>query len=234
MINFVRGDITRSNSEAIVNTVNLRGVMGKGIALAFKIAFPENFKLYKAACLSGDIAIGKLFVTETGIDQPKYIINFPTKDHWRFPSKMEFIDSGLKDLKRIVAELGIKSISIPPLGAGNGKLEWSEVKQRILETFSTTDIEVNVFEPDSTMQSIIEQSNKPRKIVRLTNTRALMLHVMSAYRILGNEINLLVVQKLAYFLQRFGENLNLKFEKGFYGPYSDPLNHFLKYQSLLY
>ncbi|MCX6152585.1 MAG: macro domain-containing protein [Candidatus Kapabacteria bacterium] len=227
MIKYTTGNIIRCETEAIVNTVNTQGVMGKGIALAFKEAFPLNFKQYEIACKEGTIDIGKLFLTETGELYPKYIINFPTKKHWRFPSKYEYIESGLNDLIRIIKEKGIKSISIPPLGAGNGRLDWIKVKimiQKYLQSLSE-EIEIVVFEPIATF-------DKPDKIVKevgLTDARAIFIYILWNYQILGDQINLLVAQKIAYFMQKFGENLNLDFEKGIYGPYSNRLNHLLKH-----
>lgn len=124
MLTYTTGDILRDESEAIINTVNCVGVMGRGIALQFKNAYPENFKAYAKACKSKEVQPGKMFVTETGqLSNPRFIINFPTKRHWRGASRMEDIDSGLADLVRAVRELKIKSLSIPPLGSGLGGLD---------------------------------------------------------------------------------------------------------------
>ncbi len=226
MLRYTTGNIIDSETEAIVNTVNTHGVMGKGIALAFKNAFPLNYKLYQKACKDGTIDIGKLLITETGQLYPKYIINFPTKKHWRYPSKYEYIEAGLKDLLRIIKEYNIKSISVPPLGSGNGRLEWPKVKQLILSCLSdiSEHTDVLIFEP-----GFNEQPAPEKKKVALTCPRALFIYVLANYRILDYQINLLVTQKIAYFMQLFGENLNLQFEKGYYGPYSDKLNHLLKY-----
>lgn len=226
MIKFICGNILKSETEAIVNTVNTQGVMGKGIALSFKEAYPLNFKIYKKACNEGTIDIGKLLVTETGQLYPKYIINFPTKKHWRNPSKYEYIEEGLKDLVRLIKEYSIKSISIPPLGAGNGRLEWERVKNILINHLSniSSDIDIVIFEPGYN-----DQKPQIKKDINLTAQRAIFIYVLWHYQILGYQINLLVAQKIAYFLQKFGENLNLDFEKGLYGPYSQRLNHLLKY-----
>lgn len=226
MIKYTVGNIIRCETEAIVNTVNTVGVMGKGIALAFKKAFPLNYRLYVEACKTNKIDIGKLLVTETNELYPKYIINFPTKKHWRYPSKYEYIESGLKDLKKIIQEYSIQSISIPPLGSGNGRLDWKKVKTLIknyLEEIAD-DVEILIFEPGYQDQTRLE-----KKQVGLTDKRALFLYTLWKYRVLGYQTNLLVAQKIAYFIQKFGEDLNLKFEKGIYGPYAHNLTHLLKH-----
>ena len=226
MLKYTTGNIVRCETEAIVNTVNTQGIMGKGIALAFKEAFPMNFKIYEKACKEGTIDIGKLLVTETGELYPKYIINFPTKKHWRYPSKYEYIEAGLKDLIRIIKEYSINSISIPPLGSGNGRLEWNRVKILITKFLSeiSSEVEIVVFEP-----GFNDQKTEVRKDIGLTPQRALFVYVLWHYQVLGYQTNLLVAHKIAYFLQRFGENLNLDFEKGPYGPYSNRLSHLLRY-----
>ena len=132
MIRFTTGDILAEDAEALVNTVNCVGVMGRGIALQFKKAFPENFRVYAAACRRGEVQPGRMFVFETGaLTNPRYIINFPTKRHWRGNSRIEDIDAGLKDLATVIRQRDIRSIAVPPLGAGLGGLEWSEVRPRI-------------------------------------------------------------------------------------------------------
>src|SRR5260370_362202 len=150
MITFTEGNLLDADVEALVNTVNTVGVMGKGIALMFKEAFPENYEAYRAACKSRDITIGRVFATERRdvFGGPKWIINFPTKEHWRSPSRLEWIDDGLVDLRSFIEEHAIRSIALPPLGSGNGGLDWSDVRpliQRALE--SLRDVEVIVYEP---------------------------------------------------------------------------------------
>src|ERR1700733_6216787 len=125
MINFTTGDVLAADVEALVNTVNCVGIMGRGIALQFKNAFPENFKAYEAACTSQEGQPGRMFVFETGtMTNPKYIINFPPKRHWRGKSRIEDLDSGLKALVAEIRRLSIRSIAIPPLGSGLGGLHW--------------------------------------------------------------------------------------------------------------
>ncbi|WP_441001473.1 type II toxin-antitoxin system antitoxin DNA ADP-ribosyl glycohydrolase DarG [Fodinibius sp. SL11] len=226
MIRYKVGDILKADTEALVNTVNTVGVMGKGIALAFKKAYPDNFKQYKKAVDEGKVRIGAPFVTQTGLLQPKYIINFPTKKHWRHPSKLSYIEKGMESLVNIIKDNDIKSLAIPPLGCGNGKLNWDEVKP-IMEHYLSPlakDHEFIIFEPGYNDQEI-----KEKEEVKLTSGRAMLLHALDEYGVLGYEINLLVVQKAAYFLQRLGEPLRLKHEKGYYGPYAHNLNHLLKH-----
>ena len=220
-------NIVNVKADALVNSVNLVGVMGKGVALAIKEAFPENYKLYKKACQNKQIDIGKIFVTETGQLFPRYIINFPTKKHWRNPSHYSWIEEGLISLKEWLANNKINSIAIPPLGSGSGKLDWNKVKCMIMDILGSESekIDIILIEPDEkfeTTESFKEQNNK------LTPTRAMLLYLLNKYRVLGNEINLLVIQKIAYFLQRNGEPLKLNFQKGYYGPYAYNLIPVLK------
>jgi len=227
MFRFTKENIINVKADALVNSVNLVGVMGKGVALAVKEAFPENYKLYKKACESKQIAIGKIFVTETGLLFPRYIINFPTKIHWRDPSSYDWIKAGLLSLKEWLKKSDVNSIVIPPLGSGNGKLNWAKVKLMIMEILNdlSNEIEIILIEPSSSFE-IIETANVSKN--KLTPARAMLLYLFNKYRILGYEINLLVAQKIAYFLQRVGEPLNLNFQKGFYGPYAHNLIPVLK------
>ena len=149
-LKLAHGDLLNQEVDAIVNTVNTVGVMGKGIALQFKQKWPENFKAYAKACEREEIKPGKMFIYDAGgLLRPRYIINFPTKRHWREPSRIEDIDAGLKDLVEQVKDLKIKSIALPPLGCGNGGLDWSDVRPRIEKAFSElTDVDVRLFAPE--------------------------------------------------------------------------------------
>jgi len=121
MLQYKKGDILAEDTEALINTVNCVGVMGRGIALQFKNAFPENFEEYARACKRDEVQQGRMFVTEINqLTTPRYIINFPTKRHWRGKSRIEDIDAGLADLQRVIREMDIRSIAIPPLGCGLG------------------------------------------------------------------------------------------------------------------
>ena len=150
MIEFTTGDILRADAEALVNTVNCVGIMGRGVALQFRNAFPANFKAYEAACAREEVQPGKMFVFETReLTGPKFIINFPTKRHWRGKSRMEDIDSGLKALVEEVRTRGIRSIAIPPLGSGLGGLNWADVRPRIeVALRGVNDLHVIIFGPD--------------------------------------------------------------------------------------
>ena len=226
MIKYTKGNIIHANTEAIVNTVNTVGVMGKGIALAFKKAFPQNYKIYRKACENKEFGIGNILVTETGRLSPKLIINFPTKKHWRNKSSIEFVEKGMKELIKTINTQKIKSIAIPPLGCGNGGLQWNVVKSIILEELKAIEgnVEVTIFEP-----GFNNQVTPSKKNISLTPARAMLIYALKNYQVLGYSINLLVAQKVAYFLQRFGEPLNLQYEKGHFGPYSHRLQHLLKY-----
>ena len=138
-------------AEALVNAVNTVGVMGKGIALMFKERFPENFKAYAAACKAGDVQVGKMFVSPgTELGGPRWIINFPTKKHWRDPSNIEWVRDGLAALRTVIRDRKISSIAIPPLGCGNGGLNWDEVRPLIVEALGDlADVEVMLYEPES-------------------------------------------------------------------------------------
>ena len=149
MVEYLKGDLVTAEREALVNTVNCVGVMGRGVALAFKRRFPANFKAYKTACEWGEVELGRMFVFETHqLALPHYIINFPTKRHWRGRSRMEDIDSGLEALVAEIRRLDVRSIAVPPLGAGLSGLPWNEVRGRIERTLEAlSDIRVVVFEP---------------------------------------------------------------------------------------
>lgn len=228
MIVIKKGNLLTDEAEALINTVNCVGVMGKGIALQFKQAFPEMFTEYQKACRKEEVQPGKMHVVETkSLFNPKYIINFPTKRHWKNRSRMDDIESGLVDLIKVVNKLEIKSIAVPPLGCGNGGLKWSDVRPKIESAFEQIqDVEVHLYEPaGSPKPDMIKiATNRPK----LTRARALVLMLMNDYCIPGYKLSLLEVQKLAYFLQTVGEPLRLGFEKGKFGPYADNLNHVLE------
>ncbi len=225
---FTKGNILDANAEALINTVNTKGIMGKGIALQFKNKFPENFKLYEKACKKDEVRVGQVFLTKTNLEKPKYIINFPTKNHWRHPSKIQYIQEGLEDLKKVIQENQIKSIAIPPLGCGAGGLDWTEVKP-LIEAFAVSldNVEVLIFEPTNQFKSF--EAKKSKTDIKLTKINAVLLQALSYYTVLGYELTVLEAQKIAYFIQRLGENgLKLRFEKHIYGPYSENLDFVLE------
>ena len=210
MITFTQGNLLEARAEALVNTVNTVGVMGKGIALMFKERFADNMRLYAIACKAKQVQTGKMFVTEVHeLDGPRWIVNFPTKQHWKAPSQMAWVEEGLQDLRRFLIEKQVKSIAIPPLGAGNGGLEWTEVREQIeIALGDLPNIEIVVF--------------------------ALIAELVRRYWILGMECSLLEIQKLAWFLERAIEQfspednpLKLQFVAHKYGPYANKLDHLL-------
>ncbi|CAM3506664.1 macro domain-containing protein [Halomonas lysinitropha] len=231
MIEYTRGNLLEADVEALVNTVNTVGVMGKGIALMFKEAFPENFAAYEAACKGQEVVTGRMFVTEhDALLGPRWIINFPTKQHWRARTRLEWIETGLEDLKRVIRKRGIRSIALPPLGCGNGGLDWDQVRPRIEAALGELDnVQVLVFEPTAEYQNVAKRSG----VEKLTPARALIAELVRRYWVLGIECSLLEVQKLAWLMERrivahgLDNPLNLQFQPHRYGPYSDRLRHLL-------
>lgn len=230
MIRFTVGDILGADSEALVNTVNCVGIMGRGIALQVKNAFPANFDAYAAACKHGDVQPGRMFVFETGqLTAPRYIINFPTKRHWRGKSRIEDIETGLVALAGEVRERGIRSIAIPPLGSGLGGLDWAQVRPLIERAFAPLgDVDVLVYEPRAVAAEA--RRNPSTDVPRMTSGRAALIALMRRYlgALLDPSITLLEVHKLMYFLQAAGEPLRLRYVKAPYGPYAENLRHVLR------
>jgi O-acetyl-ADP-ribose deacetylase (regulator of RNase III) len=231
MMKILQGNLLDAPTEALVNTVNTVGVMGKGIALMFKEAFPDNFHAYEQAVKRKEVRIGHMFVTENrALSGPKWLINFPTKKHWRQPSKLEWVVEGLQDLRRVVEEKRIRSIALPPLGCGNGGLEWSDVRPEIEQVFKDlNNVDVWVFEPTAKYQNVAKRTG----VMKLTPARALVAEMIRRYWILGIECTYLEVQKLCWFLERsiqdlgIRDPLDLRFVADKYGPYSDRLRHLL-------
>ena len=231
MIKYTQGNLLEAEAEAVVNTVNTVGVMGKGIALMFKERYPANYKAYKSACKAGEIEVGKLFVTPSQeLDGPHWIVNFPTKQDWRNPTKPEWVHEGLKALHDFIIENRIKSIAIPPLGCGNGGLNWPTVRGWIETSLGNlSEVQVIVFEPTTKYQNVA----KKQGVMKLTPARAMISELVRRYAALGIECTILEVQKMAWFLERFVEHyklpneLDFKFEANRYGPYADRLTHLL-------
>ncbi len=224
MLKTSRGNIFTSDAEAIVNTVNCVGVMGKGIALQSKKAFPQNYDAYEKASKQGEIEPGKMFVFETNqLIGPKYIINFPTKRHWRDRSRYEDIAVGLNALAKVICQLNLKSVAIPPLGCGLGGLNWKRIHPMIQETLSLfPEVDVNLFEPAGTPP--VNEMPVATKHPRMTASRALLIKLIEQYNNSAYRLTLLEIQKLAYFLQESGQNLRLNYVKLTYGPYAHNLN----------
>ncbi|WP_312217686.1 macro domain-containing protein [Brevundimonas sp.] len=228
MITFSKGDLLQSGAEAVINTVNCVGVMGKGIALQFKQAFPRNYDAYRRACDAGEVRLGEMFVFDTGsMINPRWIINFPTKGHWKAKSRLSDIETGLEDLKRVILENGIRSIAVPPLGCGNGGLDWAEVEPVIRRALGDlNEVDVRLFAPGAAPK--VDEMRVGTTRPNMSRGRALVLTLLGLYGAAGYRHSLLEVQKLTYFLQAAGEDLKLGFQKYQYGPYAENLNHVLQ------
>ena len=229
MIEMTSGDILKDDSEAIVNTVNCVGVMGRGIALQFKNVWPENFKAYEAACRREQVQPGRMFVFEVGqLTSPRYIINFPTKRHWRGKSRIEDIDAGLSALVSEIQTRAIRSVAIPPLGSGLGGLDWSEVRPRIEAALQALpNVRVRIYEPGGAPEA--DKMHHSRNVPSMSPGRAALVELMNRYAqgLLDPTISLLEVHKLMYFMQEAGEPLRLKYVQAPYGPYAENLRHVL-------
>lgn len=229
MFELVKGNLLEADVEAVVNTVNTEGIMGKGIALQFRKAYPDNYEAYRKACEAGEVKPGQMFIYDQhSLANPRYIINFPTKRHWRSNSRMEDIEAGLVALVGDVRRLGIHTIAVPPLGCGLGGLPWSEVQQRMRAAFEQApEVRWLVYEPTGAPTKIKNSTPRPK----MTKGRAAVLGLIQRYLVPGFDypVTLLEIQKLVYFLTEAGEELNqVKFAKHHYGPYADVLRHVLE------
>jgi len=228
MIETTKGNLLNADAEALVNTVNCIGYMGKGIALQFKQAFPENFKAYEKVCKAHELQPGRMFVFPTGLLQnPKYIINFPTKRHWKGNAKIEDIKAGLAALIQEVRILRIHSIAVPPLGCGLGGLDWNKVQPMIETAFAEVpEVRVLLFAPAGApdAKTMPVRTAKPK----MTIGRAMVIKLMAQYGELAYRLTLLEIQKLGYFLQESGEKLRLQYVRHIYGPYAANLNKVLE------
>ncbi len=228
MITDVRGDLLSDAAEAIVNTVNTEGVMGKGIALQFKQRYRANYDAYRAACKRGEVRLGLMFVVPTGaIDGPRYIVNFPTKRHWRERSRVVDVEAGLRDLVTVIRNLGIRSIALPPLGCGNGGLQWSQIRPLIVGALEQLpEVDVRLYGPEGAPApaAMVTNTAKPK----MTLARAVVMTVLDRYLRGQRGASRLEVQKLAYFAEAAGVPLHLHYVRASYGPYAEKLNHVLE------
>lgn len=204
--------------------------MGRGVALQFKNLFPDNFKAYEAACSRHEVQPGRMFVFETGqLTNPKWIINFPTKRHWRGKSRLEDIEIGLRALKQEIISRGIRSIAIPPLGSGLGGLAWGDVRHLIENALGDlSNVQIIVFEPYvATEEKPLVRSATPPS---MTPGRAALIVLMHRYLegLLDPFVTLLEIHKLMYFMQEAGQPLKLKYVKAPFGPYAENLRHVLR------
>ncbi len=233
MIEFRTGNLFDAETQALVNTVNTQGVMGKGIALQFKERFRQNFKLYQDACKRGELEPGKLLiVTEHLTEGDRIIINFPTKVEWFRRSQYNWIEAGLAALAKELMERSIQSVALPPLGCGNGGLKWEKIRPMIEKFLGELPILVVVYEPNEDVKATLQQeqaqeaASKPAKS-KLTAARAMLLHALWHQVELGEEANVFAANKLAYFLQEEGEPLRLNFVPHHYGPYDQAVEKVL-------
>lgn len=217
-----------ADAEALVNTVNTVGVMGKGIALQFKERFPINFKIYANACKKGEMQVGKMLVVKENIlNGEKHIINFPTKIEWFKKSQYSYIEDGLKDLAKVIEEYNIKSIAIPPIGCGNGGLKWEKVKPMLDKYLGhLSNVSIQIYEPNEAVKEIL-QNETVKKEVGLTAARAMLLYALFKYERLGEVATIFSANKLAYFLQNSGEPMRLQFVPYKYGPYAHAIEKVL-------
>lgn len=225
MIEYAQGDILRADAQALVNTVNCVGVMGRGVALHFKQSYPDNYRAYAAACKRGEVVPGRMFVYDTGNQSPRWIVNFPTKRHWRGKSRIEYIEQGMAALVSEIRARDIESIAIPPLGSGLGGLDWRQVRPLIERALSEVpQVRAIVYEPGGTMPEPVA-SRAPR----MTAGRAALVGLIDRYLsgMMDTSATLLEVHKLMYFLQEAGEPLRLRYVKAPYGPYAQNLRHVL-------
>ena len=221
------GNLLEADVDALVNTVNTVGVMGKGIALQFKNAFPDNYEAYRRACKDEAVRLGEMFVFETGVlGRPRWIINFPTKQHWRAHSRLRDIEAGLVALCVTIREHQIKSIAVPPLGCGSGGLDWADVLPSILTRLDELDAEVWIYPPGGTPAAgkMVVATERPV----LTPGKAALVAMVDRYTAVALSTSLIEIQKLMYFLQESGEQLRLRYRDHYFGPYADNLRHVLK------
>ncbi|MCP9234746.1 macro domain-containing protein [Lewinella sp. JB7] len=229
MIQFTTGNLLDSHAAALVNTVNTVGVMGKGIALQLKEAYPLNYSIYQKACKEGTFTTGQvLAVADADAFGPRTIINFPTKQHWRGKSKYAYIETGLDALRDYLESSAIESVAIPPLGCGNGGLDWAKVRAIIEEKLDGLATLIEVYEPNVKIAEQLRGKAVGGK-VKMTRARAMLLQALYQYEEGGEPISLFVATKLAYFLQKMGGPFEkLKFQRSHYGPYAAGMNHFVR------
>lgn len=219
MIEYLIGNLLNADTEALVNTVNTGGVMGKGVALQFKEKYPLNFKRYADACKKGEVTIGKMLVVrDSTLEGEKIIVNFPTKTEFYRKSQYRFIEEGLQDLVRVIAEYNIKSIALPPLGCGYGGLKWEKVKALIEQYLGSSTSRIVVYEPNDQVKEVLKKEAE-KKDVSLTAARAMLLYALFRYEQSGEIANVFAANKIAYFLQESGEPMRLHFVPHHFGPY---------------
>src|SRR6266852_175852 len=226
------GDLFSSQAQTLVNTVNCVGIMGKGVAQEFKRRYPAMFEDYAARCVRREVRLGEpyLFRDSTG----RLIVNFPTKDHWRSPSRLTDIERGLDYFVKHYREWGVKSIAFPPLGCGNGGLHWSEVGPLIYEKLHRLNIDVEVYAPYGTpMQQLtweflsspfqLELETKGSKHQKLNPEWIVVMEVLRELegQPYAKPVGRTVFQKICYLVTEIGVDTSFEFGKGSYGPFAE-------------
>ena len=221
------GNLLEAEADALVNTVNVVGVMGKGIALQFKNAYPANFMAYAKAYKTGEVKLGKMFLfNDSYLTDPRLIINFRTKGHWRNGSKLANVANGLDDLRQVIIEHRLKTVALPPLGCGNGGLAWNVVRAVIETKLADLDTRILLYLPVGAPAATAMPVATERPA--LTPIRAAVIALIDRYSPLALGASLIEIQKLVYFLQEAGEDLEMEFVQHHCGPYADSLRHVLK------
>lgn len=214
MINVTTGNIFDANADALVNTVNCEGYMGKGIAYQFKVRFPQNNDRYKEACKKGEFKIGSILTTK---ESDKLIINFPTKDKWRKKSEYEFIESGMQQLISLLPQLQINSIAFPPLGCGNGGLDWGVVKDILINYLKEFEGDYNIilYAPSKVINKA-----KVEKAPKLNSSHLLLMMMKEDL----SKFNKLRLQKTSYLLNYYAQEEYFKFQAYNFGPFANSIS----------
>lgn len=235
MIRVLMGDIFQSKAQTWVNTVNCVGVMGKGIALEFKKRFPDMFQDYLARCQHGEVRLGRPYLYKRTVWP--WILNFPTKDHWRGVAKLEAIVEGLTYLHQHYRPWGIESLAVPPLGCGQGQLEWRIVGPTLYRHLNTLDIPIELYAPYSTPHEELEPSfllqSDSEKVFRVKMPDPQWIRpgwvalVEILFRLESQPyhwpVGRIIFQKIAYVATEAGLDTGLSFQRGSYGPFCPQL-----------
>lgn len=235
MVDVLIGDIFESDAQTLTNTVNCVGVMGKGIAEQFKERFPEMYEDYVERCENGDVQLGRPYLYQR--DEEPWILNFPTKGHWRAVSNLSDIRRGMEHVLDKYEEWGIESLAVPPLGCGNGQLDWRVVGPTLYRYLSQMDIPVELYAPFETPDehlepAFLERQEIPSEDIQSIRSKeeigagtfalAAMVAKIERQRY-RHPVGRTRFQKLAYFATEAGIPTGLEFRKGSYGPYADGL-----------
>jgi uncharacterized protein YwgA/O-acetyl-ADP-ribose deacetylase (regulator of RNase III) len=235
MIRVLSGNLFESKAQTWVNTVNCVGVMGKGVALGFKQRFPEMFTDYQRRCERGEVRLGRPYLFKHLVGP--WIVNFPTKQDWRQVTNLQDIISGLEYLRAHYKDWGIKSLAVPPLGCGNGQLEWRVVGPTLYRHLSGLDIPVELYAPHGTPHSELQPSflgamgregDLPPSAPKPQFIQPGIVAIVETVRRLERQpyhppVGRTTFQKIAYVLTDLGVDTGLKYHRGSYGPYSDEL-----------